>query len=330
MKFGKILCLAMLAAICFIGCQKKIEMTEGSEKSKTENTSVIRVGVLKIGDSLPIYIGDREGIFKENGANVEIVEFGSASDQSKAMESGAIDGMMTDMIVQTLIQKGGTEMRTITTALGATVKDGKFLVVGNKDAGIIEAKDLEGKSIAISEGTMMEYLIDSYCKELGIDITKVKKVNIPSLSLRFETLMAGRVDAAIFPDPLGDMALQNGCTSVIDDTTLKNNASRSVIAFNNEFIKQYPEEIEKFINGYNAAIDRLNEYNESDIELIHEVAKVNEVLWKTWRVPNFTKNSVPTEEEVENVLEWMANKKLIKDRYGYSKVVNPEFCKEAE
>ena len=62
--------------------------------------------MLRIDDSLPLYVAEKDQLFQKYGANVELIEFGSASDQSKAMEAGELDGMMTDMIVQNLIKRG--------------------------------------------------------------------------------------------------------------------------------------------------------------------------------------------------------------------------------
>lgn len=317
-KIIKMLCIPITILLVLSGCGTVTE-------NKSEEAAVIRMGVLRTADSLPVYIADQEDLFEQYGVQVELVEFGSASDQSKAMESGAIDGIMTDMVVQCLLQKGGTPMRTVTTALGASVSEGKFMVVSNPDSGICTAEELEGRSVAISEGTMMEYLVDSYCDILGISIDSLEKVNIPNLSLRYETLMAGEVDAAILPDPLGDLAVMNGGVAVIDDTAMDRNISRSVIAFHEEFIRTHSQEIQKFIQGYNAAIDRLNENNETDRELIFEVANVPEIMQDVWEVPHFTKNSVPDEEEVSRLTAWMVDKGLLEEAYSYDQVVDSIF-----
>ncbi|MCR5083398.1 MAG: ABC transporter substrate-binding protein, partial [Parasporobacterium sp.] len=185
--------------------------------------------------------------------------------------------------------------------------------------------DVSGKSVAISEGTMMEYLVDSYFKELGIDINSVEKVNIPSLSLRYETLNSGEVDMAILPDPMGDMSVLNGCNVIVDDTKLNNNYSRSVIAFTKDYINSNKSGVEAFMKGYNAAIDRINEKNDEDLDLIYSVANVPEMMQGKWEVPHYTKNAVPTKEEVENLMSWMVEKNLLDTAYDYSDVVDAEF-----
>ncbi len=314
------LCIAILSAVSFTSCK-------GSEETTVKNDELIKIGVLRIADSIPLYVADKDELFEKHGVNAELVEFGNASDQSKAMESGEIDVMMTDMVVQCLIEKSGTEVRTIATALGADIADGRMSVVSAPDGKVKNIENLEGSSVAISEGTQIEYLIDSYCEELGVDINKIEKVSIPSLSLRYETLMEnGEVDCALLPDPMSDVALMNGANMIIDDTELKNNYSISVITASKTMTENV-ELTEKFINAYNEAIDSLENSPENYRELVMSTANIPENMQDTYTIPNYTKNSVPDEKEVANLVEWMVEKKLIDNAYSYEQVVDDSFCK---
>ena len=311
-------CVFVAMSLLLCGC--------GAKEAKGES---MKIGVLRTADSIPLYVAENERLFEKYGIDVELVEFGSASDQSKAMEAGAIDAMMTDMIVQCLLEKGGAEVRTIRTALGVHAAEGKFLVVTASDSELYEVTDLEGASVAISEGTMMEYLVDSYCAELGINLDKVEKVNIPSLSLRYETVMEGAdIDCAILPDPLGDYAVMNGARCIIDDSQLENNYSVTVIIVTKELIDEQREITEKFVSAYDEAVDMLNDSPDNYKELIFDVANVPKDMRDIYVVTEHPKNSVPGSEEVEGVVEWMKNKGLIDNEYTYEEVVDASFCKE--
>lgn len=311
-------CVFVAMSLLLCGC--------GAKEAKGES---MKIGVLRTADSIPLYVAENERLFEKYGIDVELVEFGSASDQSKAMEAGAIDAMMTDMIVQCLLEKGGAEVRTIRTALGVHAAEGKFLVVTASDSELYEVTDLEGASVAISEGTMMEYLVDSYCAELGINLDKVEKVNIPSLSLRYETVMEGAdIDCAILPDPLGDYAVMNGARCIIDDSQLENNYSVTVIIVTKELIDEQREITEKFVSAYDEAVDMLNDSPDNYKELIFDVANVPKDMRDIYVVTEYPKNSVPGSEEVEGVVEWMKNKGLIDNEYTYEEVVDASFCKE--
>lgn len=306
--------LVLMVSSC-IGC--------GKTKSKEDYT--IKIGVLSTADSIPLYVASQEKTFERNGCKVELVEFGSASDQSKAMEAGELDGMMTDMVVQCLVKKGGVDLKTVAIALGAEVAEGKFCIVASPNSKVNSIDNLAGSKVAISEGTMMEFLVDSYCDELGIDIDSIEKVSIPSLSLRYETLMEGNdVDCAILPEPLNDYALQNGAKLIIDDTTLQNNYSNSVIVLRDSFIKEQNELAQAFVKGYNEAIDNIENNPDKYKELALEVARVPEDMKDIYVLPHYTKGAVPTEETVDRIVDWMVKKGLLTEGYSYKELVTDE------
>jgi len=330
---------ATLAVACFAGCSgaasegsnQRAESVATQENSAEESSNSgdsdaafgsIKIGVLRTADSVPLYVAQEDGLYEEYGVNVELIEFGSASDQSKAAEAGSLDMMMTDMIVQTLIGKGGVPMRTVRTALGADPTEGKFMVVASPQSELTGIENIEGKSIAISENTMMEYLVDSYLEELGIDESAITKVNIPSLSLRFESLISGSdIDSAILPDPLGDYAVSKGGVSIIDDTQLSGNYSISVIAATDSFIDENSEALEKFLAAYDEAVDHINEDGTSYKNLVFEVASVPEDMQDSYQVPTYPKSSLPEEEPVESLQSWMVKKDLIDEALDYESVV---------
>ncbi len=97
--------------------------------SPQEAQTNLKIGLLRIDDSLPFYIAEQEGLFEKYGVEWELIGFSSGKDQSIALESGELDGLMTDMVVQGLLKKSGTEIKTVAMALGAVPEEGRFLVV---------------------------------------------------------------------------------------------------------------------------------------------------------------------------------------------------------
>ena len=194
LKKAALIMMSVLMAGC--GAEKNAEQ---NVEQATED-DVLKIGVLNIADSAVMFAAEKDNLFEEYNANVELVKFGSASDQSKAVEAGEIDGIMTDMIVQGLINKSeDCHLKSVLVALGDKVENGKFIIAaapGNEHNTI---ETLPGAKIAISEGTSMEFLLDSYCEVLGIDLASIEKVNVPNIALRMEMLLEGSdIGAALF------------------------------------------------------------------------------------------------------------------------------------
>lgn len=294
----------------------------GCRPTTSSPTTTYKIGVLRVHDSLPLYVAEHENLFKEMGVPIQIVEFNSALDQRKAMESGALDGMMTDMIVTSLLKKGGTDVRIIATALGATPKEGRFLIVSSPNSTIQTPTDLYKGNVAIAHNTMMEYLLNQYEEELHLDSTKIKTIQLPNLSLRVDAVLAGKdVKAAILPDPLASYAVQKGAHIVIDDTKLKGNYSQSVIIMKKNILTQHANEISRFLSAYHLAITHINENPTAYRTLALQKAGIPKDISNTYNPPSFTPHALPSPQEVQQVMRWMVAKKLLPTPYTYEEMV---------
>lgn len=220
----KLISAAVLGMVVLTGCGVN------DAAPQEETAEPLRVGMLRVDDSFPFYVAEKEGLFEKHNVNVELKEFSNARDQSTALQGGELDVLMTDPVVTALSIKGGTDIRIVAMALGAVPEEGRFMVVSAPESGITAPEQLAGKKIAISTNTMMDYLVEQYETVLGLDKAAIDTVNMPDLMLRATTLLEGKdIDAAILPDPLASFAVMNGANVVIDDTQLDVNLSQSVI-----------------------------------------------------------------------------------------------------
>lgn len=312
--------LSIILIICiliFSGCANKKE----SKEAKT-----LKIGILSITDSAVLYAAKETGVFDKYGVNVELVEFGSAADQSKAMEAGELDGMMTDLIVQSLINKSDIKLKTVLIALGDKVENGKFVIAAAKDSPHDMVSNLKGAKIAISEGTMMEFLLDSYFEELGIDIGGIEKVNVPSIPLRMEMLLEGKdIDAAILPEPLGDFAAQKGAKIVIDDRTLKTNLSQSVIVLDESYIEKNTETVKAFVKAYSETAKEINKNPDKYKEMLLKKVHIPEEMKDSYELPTYSENEVTQRELFEKVQKWMLDKGLITKENAYEDMIEKSF-----
>lgn len=328
-----LLCGAMVMglAACGNGEAPASSTAESAPPQQTEEkTDVVRVGVLSIADSLPVFAAEQENMFADAGLNVEVYPFASSSDQSKAVEAGELDVVMNDMIVQSLMKKADTDTKVVSLAFGATPQEGRFVVVAAPDSGITTPEVLEGKRVAISTNTMMEYLMDQYENYYHLDSESIELVNMPDLMLRVETLLQGKdIDAAILPDPLASFAISQGGISVIDDTTLDENFSQSVFLATDDFIAEHKGTLDSFMNVLFQAMTDINENPDKYRDLLMEKANVPEALQDSYPMPTFTPAAVPSEQEVARLESWMVENQLLDKVYSYQDLVDTSYAKEA-
>lgn len=296
------------------GCKNK-------ENKDTKASEEYKIGVLSIDDSFPIYVAKEEGLFKKAGLNVKLVPFKSSSEESQALESKSIDMMMNDMVVQSLLKKSKTDTKILATAYGTKPEEGRFVVLASPNSKIKTPEGFYGKKIAISKNTMMQYLMDSYYDYLKLDVNKVDFVNIPNLQTRMESLLSGKIDGAILPDPLASLAIKKGAVPIIDDTELKENFSQSVIIVRNDILKSRKEDTEKVMNCIFTAMEEINKDPNKYIEEERKFSRIPEPLKNEYPMPHYSPRKVPTKDEVKKVQNWLVKNNLIDKPISYSELV---------
>ena len=319
-KVTKIIAASLLGMMMFTGCGG------GEAKDNNANTEPLTVGLMRIDDSFPFYVAEKEGLFEKHNVAVELQNFSNARDLSTALQGGELDALMTDTVVTGLSIKGGADVRIVAMALGAVPEEGRFLVISAPDSGITAPEQLAGKNVAISNNTMMDYLIDQFEAELGLE--NMTTVNMPDLMLRTTTLLEGKdIDAAILPDPLAAFAVAEGANIVIDDTKLGENLSQSVVVVTKENIDDNRAQVEAMLAAYNEAIALINENPDKYRTFALECANVPEALAETYPTPTFTANCVPTEAQIARVNDWLVEKELLAEPYDYEQMVDDSFMK---
>lgn len=321
-KWKKIMASALVGMVLLTGCGGG---AAGNEQNG-EQGEPLKIGLLRIDDSFPFYVAEKEGLFEKHHVSVELQNFSNARDQSTALQGGELDVLMTDPVVTALSLKGGSDVRIVAMALGAVPEEGRFLIVSAPDSGITAPEQLEGKTLAISNNTMMDYLVEQYETTLGLDKAAISTVNMPDLMLRTTTLLEGKeIDAAILPDPLAAYAVAEGANVVIDDTQLGVNFSQSVVAVTTDAIDNNREAVANLLAAYNEAIEMINSNPEAYQAYALECANVPETLAETYPTPTFTANSIPGEADIALVNSWMVERGLLDAAYAYEDMVDSSF-----
>ena len=314
-----VLMLAGILAAALIGCGTSEETADNQSASEMKP---LKIGVLPVVDSLPFYIAEAEGMFKDRGIEVELVPFPSPQEISAAMQAGKIDGLVTDMIVAALLKNGGTDLKVTNVALVSTPEVRHFAVVASPNSNINSAADLKGKEVAISKNSIIEYVLDELLKENGLTPQDVKKVAIPKIPVRLQTLETDQVAAAVFPDPMAFLAEHQGAKLVMDDTK-HTGISQSVLVFQQKTLDENFEAVKRLVSAYGDAGQALNNDAAKFKDLVAEKANVPAEVKDTFLCPPFPVPELPGENDVQQVMDWMVNKGLIDQAFAYDEFIEP-------
>ena len=317
----KVLVLCLLLAACFA-------LSACASRTSSASDSAIKIGLLPIDDSLPFFVAEQEGYFASRGVKVELVTFNSANDKETALEAGAIDGDMTDLIVAALLVKGGTDIKVVSIALGADKSEGRFVLLaapGSSDIRRIE--DLKGVPIAVGNNTVIHYLSERLTTLAGFGEDDILTQNIPDLGLRLEALLGNKIQAAILPDPLASLAVLQGAAIIADDTLADENLSQSVVLFTQSAIDSKEAEIQKVMDACFEAMVFINDNPDSEAVRgsLYKFCRIPEVLQERYPTPSYTPRALPGADSLADVLDWMVYRGLLDSAYSYDDMVDGRF-----
>ncbi len=298
--------IALIALIVIAGCISSGCISQEQEESK------IRVGVMPDEATLPYYVAEKEGIFGNYGLDVEVVPFLSAMERDSALMAGEIDAGENDPVGVILLQNAGYDARVVSLELQETAEKMRFAIVAAPRSNISTIADLEGKKIAISSNTVIEYITDALLGDVRADKVEVKKVPI-----RMQMLLDNEVDAATLPEPLASYALYKGAKLIVSDAMLNRSISQTVIVFSADFIEENPKSVTKFLAAYREAVERINSDPESYRALLIEKIRIPEEIAGSYKIATYLQPQPYPREKFEEVLTWMQSKNLVQQNISY-------------
>jgi NitT/TauT family transport system substrate-binding protein len=282
----------------------------------------LKIGQIPTIDGLPFWVADQKGYYKAEGVNVELTTFKSAQERDTAISSGAIDGMLADMVSSSILLSSGTKVQITSLALGATKQEGPIAIVAAPNSGLTDIAQLKGKELGLSTNSFMQFVADKLLAEKGIKPSEVTYSNLPSIPVRFEALMSGKLTAAVLPDPLLSLAISKGAKVLVTDVDASVNLSQSVIPFTQKAITEKGDAITRFFKAYNRAVADIKADPNSFKDVLVKQANLPQEIVSSYQVVPFSPAQTPKQEDVERVLQWLNEKQILKTKVTYQDLVN--------
>jgi NitT/TauT family transport system substrate-binding protein len=306
MKISKRLeALILFLGVILAGCSNPSAVS----KSSNENLN-LKIGVMPAVDSAPIFLAARKGYFKDLGLNVDVQIYTNAMNRQSALQSGGLDGAMTDVIALVNNVQNGFNIKVTTST------DGVFPFLIRK--GFEEKKDIKAGMMQVS---VTNYLSD---KSLS-DKYNIQKVYIDEIPARLEMVGQGKLDMAVVPEPIASQGELNGLTKKL----IKNNDefSPDVMVFTYKSIENKEKAILLFHQAYNKAVEEINKDDNEARDILIQNLKLNPAVKDKMILPEYNRTRVPSEEYLKGIMEW--NEKVLgkKINLKYDDLVEGKFAK---
>jgi NitT/TauT family transport system substrate-binding protein len=295
----------------------------GCAPSRAEDNK-LKVALIPVLDVLPVFVAEKNGYFAEQDIQVEGVPVKSAQERDVLMQTSQVDGMLTDLVSNALLNKDKPRVKAVYTARRPYPDAPVFRVLAGPNTAIQSPADLKGVPIGISQNTVIEYLTDRMLESEGLQPGDIDKVEVSAIPVRYEQLIKGNIQVATLPDPLAQGAIAAGARPIVDDSKYPL-LSQSVLSFSDATLKTKPNTVRKFLVAWEKAVKELNAHPEKYQDLLIEQGRVPESIQGSYRMPPFPERGVPAAGEVADVIRWMRERGLVDRDISYGEMVDPSY-----
>jgi NitT/TauT family transport system substrate-binding protein len=303
--------------------------------------TTVKVGLLRLSSSAPIFIGMDKGFFESEGIKVEPVWFKSAQPIAVATASGDIDvgatgltaglynAVAQGMKIAVVADKGRKWPGYKLTALMVDTDQWK--------SGLRDLKDLKGKRVGITQiGSTFHYILGNLLEKKGISLAEVKVVPLGSVAAMRDTVLSHQIESAFLVQPhvaplektqtarvllwVGDH-LPYQIAAVFYGEKFKRNRPMAV-AFMRAYIQccryYYDQALTKKEGPkYREILGLISRYTEEKPEAV------------ALALPYLDRNGELYAEDIQKQLDWYFRHHLISQKMSASDITDLSFWKEA-
>ncbi len=312
----------------------------GSEAADLKTVKVAGAVGLEI---TPLMVAKGMGFYKEVGLDIQIVDLPSPRDQLPALASGQIDVLMAGNTAGFVnMAASGFGSRIVSGYSHSSPKwygshiNGILVRKDLYDKGEIRTlKDLKGRRVSFN-ALIRTQTFDAALRLVGLGLEDVKIVEIAKFSDSMAALKSGGVDAAFFIQPFGVRAVNEGFAEyLLDYSALPFKIQFTMLFFSENLIKG---DRQKGVDFLAATFKGVREYLRA-AKGKGERAKVLEIASKLTEMPrdlleSFTwsyvdPNGVLLMDSLEMQQDWYLERKYIKQKIDYNKVMNLTLLEDA-
>ncbi|WP_094606464.1 Putative aliphatic sulfonates-binding protein [Sporomusa silvacetica DSM 10669] len=234
----------------------------------------IRFGYLPSMAQAAFIVAKEKGWFEEefskNGTVIEYQKFMVGPPLIEAFAGDRLDfGFVGD---QPVIQAKANNIDLKVVGVCSATEKGAGLVVP-VGSDIVTPKDLKGKKVGVSVGSIFHQILLIYLKDNGLKPGDIKLVNMNPPDMK-TALATKDIDAVVLGEPWISMIEYEKIGQQIADTTgIKLNLN--VIATSAKLAQEYPDTVNRVLKVYDKAAKWLQDHPEEGAELIAKATGLN-------------------------------------------------------
>jgi len=285
----------------------------------------LQVGLMPAYNSIPLVVADAAGLFRAQGVSVTLVPFSGQLERESALQAGALDGTVSDLMNAMQSWRHGSGVRV------TSVTEGSFSLLASPSGRLSSLGDWPRGSEAkvrtgLLENSIVYYLTERMLAAGAADVSKVDLVPIVQLPARMEMLLAGRIDAACLPEPLASLAVARGARRLADSDAM--GTTPGVLLFTRRALAEKRAQIDAFYRAYDAAVEVVNAHPSAWKDAVVKGCDFPPSVAGVLRLPRFRRHFLPPPALVRDVGHWMIDKGLLDRAPRFEEIVTPDFASQ--
>ncbi|QNE15506.1 ABC transporter substrate-binding protein [Pseudarthrobacter sp. NBSH8] len=250
----------------------------------------VSVGVIPIVDCAPIYLGSKQGFFKDEGLELDIQTATGGAAIVPGVVSGSFDFAFSNLISVMVAKDKGLDLKFVANGVSTTGEKGNDVggVVVPAGSSIQSAKDLAGKTVSVNNlSNIGDTTIKSVVEKDGGDPGSVKFVEVAFPDAP-AALANKQVDAAWILEPFLSKAVAEGGT-IVSSNFVEMSPELDIAGYftKAETIKSKAELTAKFTRAMNKSLEYAQEHPQEVRDIVGTYTKIDEATRAKMILPRY-------------------------------------------
>ena len=276
------------------------------------------IGMMPAVDSVPLIVAHAEGFYEDEGLTVTLELFRDQLYREAALQSNAIDATVTDLVNALRAWENGADYRVLSATQGI------FSFVTAPGSSLRNPDDWPSAPQRVPTGLLEDsiifYVTERMLEQSGLDPSRVEIVPTTQIPVRLEMLVAGRLEAAVLPEPVTRMAVAAGAHEFLSTDALFD-WTPGVLLATGTALSTKPEELHALLRAYDRAVAAMNADPDRYRPVIVEYAGFPPPTTATMRLPQYYPAMPPDPRHIADVASWMIGRGLLRTAPLYEEIV---------
>jgi NitT/TauT family transport system substrate-binding protein len=287
----------------------------GGGGGASNKPTTLKVGVIPIADVAPLYVGIKQGFFKQENLTLkpQLAEGGATITAQVVSGDVQIGFSNTTSLVIASSKKLPVQIVAAGVHGAATEKDAWDALLSKKGSPITDPKALEDKTVGVNTlNNVGPLTINSAMEKAGADYKKIKYVEVPFPDAN-AAVDTGRIDAAFVVEPFVSQGKAQGAQEVMHPyEQLAPNYTVATYFATKQYAAQNKDVLDRFVRAINKSLTYAQSHPDEVRQVVPTYTKIPKEVAAKMTLPQWSTDLI--EPTIQQTVDLARKYGFIKDK----------------